>query len=221
MMQHQTFSMPNNMPSNGAACANNSSRLRKRKLSFPASFDNDDKMIAQKKSKQAEHLFEDIPIFDSDFSMHLDLPEVPQADKEDVFDWMENILGDKVIETSSTESDIDPSLTSTESDPCYKEMISLLAEDENDGNGEENVFKTIQESFISDRLIGHNFLPTADYSKKSTLKRSPSFNTRLGRSSRIGIRQGLTKLAKANSRSAKTRRMLLDCKFSLHLNNSQ
>ncbi len=223
MMQHP-FSVPANTLCTGPSSANTSSRLRKRKLSFPASFDNDEKISKQKKRKQVDTFFDDIPSFDSNFSFSLDLPEasIPPSEKEDVFDWMENILGDKKIGTSPTSSnEVDSFLTSNESDPCYNEILSLLAEDEKDTKTEENVFKAIQESFVSDRLIGHNFLPTPDYSKKPALRRSSSFSTRLARSSRIGIRQGLAKLAKANSRSAKTRRMLLNCKLSLQMNTSQ
>lgn len=226
-------------PNDGATCYNNSSRLRKRPPSFPASFDIDErKMITNKRRKKAECFFDDIVTMDCNFSTDLDLPEVcvPHSDNDGAFDWMGNILNDRYVETSSTEGNdknntdsycIDSFSSLDECDPYDEEIISLLAVQDNDSNSEENVFKTIQESFISDRLLGQHFfsstssLPNADYSKNSTLKRSLSFNTRRGRSSRIGIRQGLAKLVKANTRSAKTRHILLNCKLSSYKTNSQ
>lgn len=210
----------------GAAGSNTSSRHRKRKLTSP-SFEKDERtVLAKKKRKKVDNYFDDILIMDNDFSIDLDLPEVsvPHSDDNDIFEWMEDILGNESDELSLTEDndknscesiDVDSFLSLNESDSCYEEMISLLAEGDEDGsNGEENVFKKIQESFIADQLLG-------DHSKSFTLKRSPSFGTRLGRTSRIGIRQGLTKLAKANSRSAKTRRMLLNCRLSFSTKISQ
>ena len=211
----------------GAAGSNTSSRHRKRKLTSPSSFENDERtVLAKKKRKKVENYFDDILIMDNDFSIDLDLPEVsvPHSDENDIFEWMEDILGNETDELSLTEGndksscesiDVDSFLSLNESDSCYEEMISLLAEGGEDvSNGEENVFKKIQESFIADQLLG-------DHSKSFTLKRSPSFGTRLGRTSRIGIREGLTKLAKANSRSAKTRRMLLNCRLSFAKKSSQ
>ena len=205
-MIQQTYMLPFYTPYNGAAYVNDeSSRLRKRKLSFPASFNYEEtQMIANKKRKKS--------------SVDLDLPEIslPQSGNDDVFDWMENILNSPA-DKSNTSSSLNIDINSVESDPCYEEMISLLAEDDNDN--EENVFKNIYESFISDRLLEHDSFASTTMSP--TLKRSPSFNTRRARSSRIGIREGLDKLVKANRLTAKTRHMLLNCKLSLYKNNSQ
>ena len=241
-MIQATSTMLVNTPYDGATCSKNSSRLRKRKLSSPASFDKDErKMLTNKKRKKTEDFFDDIIVMDCDFSIDLDLPEDPvkHSSDDDVFDWMQNILSNSDAETSVTQgidknnkgysdsNGIDSFLTFNESDPCYEEMISLLAEGDKDGNDEENVFKKIQESFISDRLLGQHFfssassLRNADHSKSQTIERSPSLNTRRNRSSRIGIRQGFAKLVKANSRSARTRHMLLNCKLSFCKNTSQ
>lgn len=190
---------------------------------------------------------------DRDFSVGLDLPDnsVSCSDNVDVFDWMENMLStgnskissaipatifpteNKNMKTSTDsnlgysceEINIDTFLTLNESDSCYEEMISLLAEGDNDDNKEENMFKTIQESFVSDRFLEHHSFssassrPSADISP--ALKRSPSFNSRRPRSSRIGIREGLDQLVKANRLTAETRHMLLSCKLSLSKNTSQ
>lgn len=211
-----------NTPYDGAARSNTSSRHRKRKLTPPTSFENDERTVfANKKRKKTENYFDDIVIMDNDFSLDLDLP---LSEDNDIFDWMDNILGKEADElppiqgnekNSSESTDIHSFLSQNGSDSCYDEMISLLAEgdENNSSNGEENVFKKIQESFIADQLLG-------DHSKTFKLKRSPSF-TRLGRSSRLGIRQGLAKLAKANSQSAKTRRMLLSCRLSFSKKSSQ
>lgn len=180
-------------------------------------------MIANKKRKS-----EGSTNMDLSFSVDLGLPEVslPNSDNDDVFDWMENILNSPAENKNKTSPSLSIEIDSIESDPCYEEAISLLAEGDND-NKEENVFKEIQESFISDRLLGHDSFastlsrPNANHSNGPTLKRSPSFNTRRGRSSRIGIREGLDKLVKANRLTARTRYMLLNCKLSLYKNTSQ
>jgi len=255
MMQH-TLTSPINKPvHDGATCYINDSS-RKRKLSFPATFNciESSRMITNKKRKKVLRSFEDkLTGMDHDFSIDLDLPDnsVSCSNNDDVFDWMENMLSTGNSKTSSAipatmfptenknmktstdsnpgysceEINIDSFLTLNESDSCYEEMISLLAEGDNDDNNEENVFKAIQESFVSDRFLEHHSFssassrPSADTSL--ALKRSPSFNSRRPRSSRIGIRQGLDQLVKANRLTAKTRHMLLSCKLSLSKNTSQ
>lgn len=195
-------------------------------------------MTNKKRKKGMRLLVENITIMDRDFSIDLDLPDVsdPCSDNGDIFDWIENMLGKGNGETSNAiptamlpsenednnisdlslgynceDVDIDSSLTLNESDPCYEDMISLLAQGDNDDNIYENVFKKIQESFVSDRLLEHH----------PTLKRSPSFNARIARSSRIGIRQGLDQLVKANRLTATTRQMLLSCKLPSYKKKSQ
>lgn len=256
-MQH-TLSLPINKPCGGAACFNDSSRLGKRKLSFPTSFDYKETITNKKRKKGLCLLEDEVTGMDRDFSIDLNLPDVSVSfsdnnndNNNDIFDWIENVLGKGKDETfnaipstvlpteikdenhntdlrpgrASENIDIDSFLNLNESDPCYEEMISLLALGDNDDNNEENVFKKIQESFVSDRLLEHHSFPLTtsrvSTSKISTLKRSPSFNTRRARSSRIGIRKGYDELVKANRLTAKTRHMLLNCKPSLYKNNSQ
>merc|ERR1712025_791663 len=147
---------------------------------------------------------------------------------------MENMLGNgnggrKSTTKKQNEEDVpipscddfcmDSILNLNECDQCYEDMISLLAQDDTDhDDAEENVFKKIQESFANDRLPECHSVSsktcrmTFGSSKKLTLQRSSSFNGRVARSSRIGIRTGYDKLVKANRLSAKTRYMLLTCK---------
>lgn len=226
-MMHQTLSFPVNKLCDADSYVNESTRIRKRKLSFPAPSDlKETRMMTNKKRKKGMRLLkEKITSADREFSIDLDLPDIsdPCCDDGDLFDWIENMLGkgngetsnaipttmlqtenkDKNISDSSQETDIDSFLTLNESDPCYEDMISLLAEGDNDDNNDENVFKKIQESFVSDCFVEH----------QPMLKRSLSFNTRVARSSRIGIREGLDQLVKANRQTATTRQMLLNCQL--------
>jgi len=244
---HQTYSIPININKthDSIVSISDSSRLRKRKLSFPASFDYSESKKIMKKRKKEVVIFDDnFSTMDRDFSIDLNLPEVstPNTGNEDVFEWMENMLGKRDDESStstpttdemsanstigntSNENEIDSFLTLNESDPCYEEMISLLAEGESVDNNEDNLFKQIHQSFIYDHLSEQHSCPSTpsrpsgSYSK--TLKRSSSFSRR-PRSSRISIRQGIDQLVKANRLTAKTRFMLLNCKPSFNKNNSQ
>merc|ERR1719181_759026 len=246
-MIQQSYSFPFSTPYDGEAYFD-SSRVRKRKLAFSASVDyKETKTITKKRKKEMRPVEENIADMDRDFSIDLDFPDdsLPSSNNDDIFDWMENMLVKGNGETSDVFStvspaenkikifntgdncddiDIDSFLTMNESDPCYEDMISLLAQDENNVENEENVFKKIQESFISDRLLEHDSVsstlpkPVVDFSKGPILKRSTSFNTRRARSSRIGIREGLQQLVKANRLTARTRYMLLNCKPSLYKN---
>lgn len=243
-MMQQTFSLPINQQVDASSSYDESS-LRKRKLSFPSSFDIKGKRMATKKKKKRKRETpkpnNSASAKDFDFSFNLELTDISLSspDNDDVFDWMENILGggngarngtnkDKSKKTQLTpscdENVIDSLLTLNESDPCYGEMISLLAEDDNNDDN-ENVFKKIQESFICDRLPEcHSASCTKSRSGvgfSKTLQRSPSFNARLARSSRIGIRAGYDQLVKANRLTARTRYMLLTCKPTFLNTNSQ
>lgn len=209
------------------------SEPRKRKLSIPCSLDfKEARMTTNKRRKREISCLDDkITYRDNGFSNGVDLPDIsiPSTDNDDVFEWMENLLGNghgkrqtftkgkiKISSPSCNDVSVDSLLTLNESDPCYEEMISLLAEDENNNNNEENMFKKIQESFINDRLPEHHSFSSQKSQssfislKKPALKKSPSFNTRV-RSSRIGIRDGFDQLVKANRLTAKTRYMLLTC----------
>jgi hypothetical protein len=226
-MMQQTLSFPVNKLCNADSYINESSRIRKRKLSFPAPVGfKETRMMTNKKRKKGMRLLKKKNTSTNrDFSIDLDLPDIsnPCSEDGDIFDWIENMLGkgngetsnaipttmlqtenkDKNISGSSQEADIDSFLTLNESDPCYEDMIALLAEGDNDDNNDENVFKKIQESFVSDRFLEH----------QPKLKRSLSFNTRVARSSRIVIREGLDQLVKANRQTATTRQMLLNCQL--------
>lgn len=172
------------------------------------------------------------------------------SDQDDIFDWMDNILNGSNNETSiaipqttsstnkNDNSDVsDPDyicddmdnwfLNITGSDPSYEEMISLLAKDDNNDNDEGNLFKRIKESFISDKFLQNNLISSKLFrsevtsSKSSTYKAYTPSLTRRGRSSRIGIREGMAQLDRASRLTAKTRNMLLNCKINLIKNKNQ
>lgn len=116
--------------------------------------------------------------------------------------------------------DLDLFLSTDECDPCYEEMISLLAEDETKDDISD--FNEVQASSLSDQLLQNcsvftNPFRSIERVSKSTNNKNPvtPFVSSHSRSARIGIREGLEKLVNANRLSAKTRQMLLSCKLSL------
>ena len=104
----------------------------------------------------------------------------------------------------------------------YDEMILLLAKDDNDNDEDTNIFKRIQESFISDRLVLQNnnvfsskpFQPDVASSKtsKNSVHKSSSFTRRA---------RGLEQLVNATRLSSTSRKMLLNCKLDLIKNKNQ
>mmetsp|Transcript_28717 Transcript_28717/g.61629 ORF Transcript_28717/g.61629 Transcript_28717/m.61629 type:complete len:241 (-) Transcript_28717:138-860(-) len=129
----------------------------------------------------------------------------------------ENVTIDSSPEYQNEDTVIDSLLSLNESDTCYEEMISLLAQDDKNDNDKENdVFKEIHESFVADRLLQHNPL-SSKQKKKSTVV----VNSRRARSSRIGLREGLDQLVKANKQSEQTRRWLLKYKPTWCGDNNQ
>jgi len=246
-MMQQTFSLPINKPCHGAISLNDSSRLGKRKLPFPSSLDvSESRMMTNKKRKKGMRFADNnVAAMNSKFSIDLDIPTISDSssNNEDIFEWMDNLLGKGNDETptmlpsfdeienigttsnighKSDDNEFGPFLTMGESDSCYDEMLSLLAQDDN--KQEENVFKKIKESFVSDRLLDHHPFTSrtsVDFAKSPALKRSPSFNTHRSRSSRIGMREALDQFYMANRLTSKTRQMLLNCKLSFYKNNIQ
>jgi len=245
----ETFSLPINKPCDGALHLNDSARLGKRKLPFPSSLHvNESRMMTNKKRKKGMRFADNnVAATDSNFSIDLDIPTISDSssDNEDIFKWMDSLLGKGNDETptmlpsfdeienigttsnvghKSDDIEFGPFLRMGEYDSCYDEMLSLLAQHDDQ---EENVFKKIKESFVSDRLLDHHpFTSTSsrtsdDFAKSPALKRSPSFNNHRSRSSRIGMREALDQFYMANRLTSKTRQMLLNCKLSFYKNNTQ
>lgn len=174
------------------------------------------------------------------------------SDQDDIFEWMDNIFNGttsgvsveipdvassmtKDNESADSKSNsfsedivIDSFLSMKASDPCYEEMISLLAEDEKYADDDSEIFKKIKESFVFDRLLQNTSVhmeqpprSTKNSSNPDTSKILPSLTSRRTRSSRIGIRERLEHLMNASRQSAKTRDMLISCTINSCMNKNQ
>lgn len=223
---------------------NDSSRIGKRRLSFVGSCDDSEAMIITKQRKldalSIDDTFEALDI-ESSHSKVVSFPHesMPTSEQEEIFEWMESVINGAVSEnatgmpeaassstttqmennvsefnSSGKDTEFDSFLVMNKSDPCYEEMISLLADDGkivvDDHNKEENdnIFKNLRESFASDRL-------PKDISLRTEQLASTKKNSKATRSSRISIREGLEQLVNASRLSAKTRTMLLACTINL------
>jgi len=223
-----------NKPNDGAIAFSDLSRLGKRKVEF------NPRMLSNKKRKMERKL-----------SITLDIHQdsTTPIDNDGIFEWMDNMLDkqgndnqissvenetknfvdDSSLESSiensslesSSEEDFDLDAFLGGSDPCYDDMLSLLAEDNNDCNDgqEDNIFRQIQESFALDRF------PTIDNSSLTTtsLSRSTSINsvTRKARKPCTDLRKALGQLMTANRLTARTRDMLLNSNIYLCKKSSQ
>mmetsp|Transcript_2305 Transcript_2305/g.4947 ORF Transcript_2305/g.4947 Transcript_2305/m.4947 type:complete len:261 (-) Transcript_2305:1435-2217(-) len=176
---------------------------------------------------------------------------VSSSDHDDIFEWMDNIFNGTTSEVSVEIPDVSSSmtkykeradsksnslsedmvtdsfLTMNESDPCYEEMISLLAEDEK-CDDDSDIFKKIKESFVFDRLLRNISVPmeqpsrsTKNSSNADTSKIPSSLSSCRTRSSRIGIRERLEHLMNASRQSAKTRDILMSFTISSCMNKNQ
>mmetsp|Transcript_31164 Transcript_31164/g.73446 ORF Transcript_31164/g.73446 Transcript_31164/m.73446 type:complete len:257 (-) Transcript_31164:91-861(-) len=231
------------------------SQILKRKVSFSKSdndYCSDENMITAKRrktdvsivSEDAENDFSGVSIESSSLYDSGDSDDsVSSSEQDNIFGWMDTILNGDTSEacidctTSSVSGNYsehsdskestkgtDPLPTIDELDPFCDELISLLSQEDKDTDT-DNIFKIIQESFISDRLLQHTPLSTIyESSNEDDIEKSPSSwktNRNRIRFSRIEMKKCLEQLVTANQRSAKTRDMLLNCKLNLCVNQNQ